>query len=259
MRIALLSHAGAIKFAQVADALQTRGVPIFLAVFEGRKPPPFTRQIWQAVAREGFGSLSKKIFRKVLRRPRSPTVAPAGTGSKPWPPASRYAADNGLKVLSLPDFNSAESLARLKAEGIDLFVHAGAGILRADLLALPRIGTLNAHMGLLPSYRGMNVVEWAALNNAPVGCTVHFIDPGIDTGAIVATREVSTEGARSVAELRGRVDTAQLLLLAEVVGDIFRTGRSPEGKPQTGGAGKQYFAMHRDLYKILQDRLSRHS
>src|SRR5436309_2693224 len=53
-----------------------------------------------------------------------------------------------------------------------------------------RLGILNAHIGVLPAYRGMNVAEWAALEGGSVGCSVHFIDTGIDTGPILATRGV---------------------------------------------------------------------
>jgi methionyl-tRNA formyltransferase len=47
--------------------------------------------------------------------------------------------------------------------------------LRQPLIDCFRFGVLNAHMGLLPGYRGINVAEWAALEGAPVGCTVHLI------------------------------------------------------------------------------------
>ena len=117
---------------------------------------------------------------------------------------------------------------------------------------MPRLGTLNAHMGLLPMYRGMNVAEWAALNGEPVGCTVHFIDPGIDTGAIVAVRPVDTSDVASIAGLRARVDAAQIALLGEVVRLVCRTGSRPEARPQRGDEGRQYFRMHPELRARLE-------
>jgi methionyl-tRNA formyltransferase len=73
-------------------------------------------------------------------------------------------------------------------------------------------------MGLLPAHRGMNVAEWAALEGAPVGCTVHLIDSGIGTGPILAMLQVDIAGCGSVAALRDAVDRAQLALLGDVVG-----------------------------------------
>ncbi|HEX3499115.1 MAG TPA: hypothetical protein VHT04_07295 [Stellaceae bacterium] len=70
-------------------------------------------------------------------------------------------------------------------------------------------------MGLLPAHRGMNVAEWAALEGAPVGSTVHLIDSGIGTGPML---QVDIAGCGSVAALRDAVDRAQLALLGDVVG-----------------------------------------
>src|SRR6185436_8391054 len=86
--------------------------------------------------------------------------------------------------------NAPEAIAAIARAEPLVAVSAGSGILRKEALALPRLGTLNAHMGILPGYRGMNVAEWAAFNDDPVGCTVFWVDQGIDTGPIVVTRSV---------------------------------------------------------------------
>jgi methionyl-tRNA formyltransferase len=117
-----------------------------------------------------------------------------------------------------------------------------------------RLGVLNAHMGLLPAYRGMSVAEWAALEGAPVGCTVHLIDAGIDTGPMLATREVDIAACGSIAALRDAVDRAQLALLGDVV-EAIASGRMPEPLTSADPPGPQYFHMHQDLAAILEARL----
>src|SRR5262249_43615919 len=117
-----------------------------------------------------------------------------------------------------------------------------------------RLGVLNAHMGLLPAYRGMNVAEWAALEGATVGCTVHLIDSGIDTGPMLATQEVDIAGCRGIAALRDTVDRAQLALLGDIVGLIV-SGKVPEPLAASGPFGAQYFRMHHDLLAILEARM----
>lgn len=157
----------------------------------------------------------------------------------------------------VPALDSPAGRALIARLEIDLAVHAGAGILRASVLAEPRLGTLNAHMGLLPYYRGMHVAEWAALNGDPVGCSVHVVDRGIDTGPIVCVRPVDTRSARSVAELRRLVDTAQIALLGDVVRFVLAEGVLPPARPQTPAEGVQFFRLHAELAAVLESELAR--
>lgn len=58
-----------------------------------------------------------------------------------------------------------------------------------ELAAVPRFGAINLHPTLLPAYRGPNPLR-AIYDGAPViGATVHRIEPGFDTGAILAQVE----------------------------------------------------------------------
>jgi methionyl-tRNA formyltransferase len=100
----------------------------------------------------------------------------------------------------------------------------------------------------------MNVAEWAALDGAPVGCTVHLIDSGIDTGPILAMQEVNIAGCGSIAALRDAVDRAQLALLGDII-ETIGGGRIPEPLAAAEPPGPQYFQMHQDLVAILETRL----
>lgn len=223
MRIALLSAAHVRKGAQVAEALEREGVRPQLFVFE-----PLRR-----------GRLGR--IRALLPESPVPGSAAAWAKAKGVPALEGAAAD--------PAF-----LAKLADWKPDLFVAAGAGILRRPLLALPRLGTLNGHMGLLPRYRGMNVAEWSVYEGAPVGATVHLVDAGIDTGPILATRELE-ELPITIAALREKMDWLQLKLLAEVTAEVVRTGALPEPRPQRREDGRQYFRMHPELRTITEARL----
>jgi hypothetical protein len=79
-------------------------------------------------------------------------------------------------------------------------LHAMGVIYREPLLASFRLGVLNAHIGLLPEYKGRSVMEWSILAGAPTGITVFFMDQGIDTGArVVLRRRIDVEGGTAVA------------------------------------------------------------
>lgn len=59
------------------------------------------------------------------------------------------------------------------------------------LLALPRLGCVNAHHALLPRYRGPNPLFWHFMNGETQGgMTMHRMDADFDTGAILVQRAV---------------------------------------------------------------------
>jgi Formyl transferase len=161
-----------------------------------------------------------------------------------------------VPLREVPSVNSPEAVQLVREARIDLLVHAGAGILREAIIQAAPLGVLNAHMGLLPAYRGMNVAEWAAWNGDQTGCTVHLIDGGIDTGDILLTRTVDTAAAAEIVHLRELINQAQIELLGEVLRYVLETGRLPPRRPQTATEGLQYFTMHPLLAERLNQRLA---
>jgi methionyl-tRNA formyltransferase len=96
-------------------------------------------------------------------------------------------ADLGVPCVQPADVNAPELVAQLGAWRADLGISVAYNqILRTRARQAFRHGCLNVHAGMLPEYRGRNVVNWALINGATeIGITVHFIDDGIDTGDIV--------------------------------------------------------------------------
>ena len=61
-------------------------------------------------------------------------------------------------------------------------------ILKKPVLEWPTIGVINLHGGKLPEYRGGSPINWQIINGeSEGGVAVHFVDEGIDTGAILAS------------------------------------------------------------------------
>ena len=206
-------------------------------------------RLQQRITEEGTGFL--------LRTPASNhTAPPRPAGDKGGLDVRSHCRDAGIPTIEVDSLESPQALDAIRALQPDLFVFAGGAILRAPLLAIPRLGTLNAHMGLLPFYRGMNVAEWACFHGDRVGCSVHLIDAGIDTGDIICARPVPTEGARSIPALRARVDEEQVALLGEVVRYVTASGALPPRRPQAAGEGRQFFRMHDDLLAMLERELA---
>lgn len=84
----------------------------------------------------------------------------------------------------------ADALARLSNVDV-LFSISYLFLIQSDIIQIPRIAALNIHGGMLPKYRGRAPHIWAIINGEEsVGITIHKIDEGCDTGAILLQRQV---------------------------------------------------------------------
>jgi methionyl-tRNA formyltransferase len=114
---------------------------------------------------------------------------PAGRGQRlELSPVKRFAVQQGLHVLQPPTLKTPEAVAELAELRPDLIVVAAFGqILRPAVLDLPRHGCINVHASLLPRWRGAAPVQAAILAGDQVtGSTIMRMDPGMDTGPILA-------------------------------------------------------------------------
>jgi folate-dependent phosphoribosylglycinamide formyltransferase PurN len=251
--IVCYTSADSAKPAQILEATRSWGFTPAAVIVESRAPMPLGSRLRGKLRRDGAGAaVAAALARFTGRRAPSDENDSPGDAAAPPEPMCRQ---RGIPVHVVSSVNSPEALALIASLQPHLAVNLGAGILRKPLLAIPPLGTLNAHMGLLPYYRGMNVAEWSAINGDPVGPTVHLVDPGIDTGAIIATRTVDARQAGSIAGLRALVDRTQIALLAEVLEWICTRRALPAILPQEPKQGVQFFAMCAELRALLERKL----
>lgn len=94
---------------------------------------------------------------------------------------------NSFAHVAVPGFHTAEGLAALRELAPDLGVVFSTYILRRDVFALPRLGSINLHLGLAPVYRGSSPGFWELYHGErEVGVTVHRITERLDGGDILA-------------------------------------------------------------------------
>ena len=90
---------------------------------------------------------------------------------------------------------------------------------------------VNTHPALLPSFPGAHGVRDALAYGAKVtGCTVHFVDDGVDTGPIIAQGVVEVRDEDDESALHERIKEVERRLLVEVVGRLARNGYRIEGR-----------------------------
>ncbi|GHH77985.1 phosphoribosylglycinamide formyltransferase [Streptomyces sulfonofaciens] len=179
--------------------------------------------------------------------------------------AARGPEEYGARIVAVgADRHSATGLDRARAAGLPTFVcrvndygsraewdaalTGATAAHRPDLVVsagfmkivgrefLARFGgrIVNTHPALLPSFPGAHGVRDALAYGAKItGCTVHFVDDGVDTGPIIAQSAVEVveeDTEEGEAALHERIKDVERRLLVDVVGRLARHGYRIEGR-----------------------------
>jgi methionyl-tRNA formyltransferase len=120
---------------------------------------------------------------------------------------SEIPGDKIIPVSSVNDKASLDALQRLQP---DLVIVNGTRIITRQILNSIPAKFINTHVGITPKYRGVHGGYWALANNDRENCgvTIHFVDPGIDTGEIIYQKNIEPSSADNFS-------TYPLLQLAE--------------------------------------------
>jgi folate-dependent phosphoribosylglycinamide formyltransferase PurN len=170
-------------------------------------------------------------------------------------PLQKLCNREGIEYFKVDSINSGEAVDLVKEKNIDVLLNAGAGIFRAPVIRAAKMGILNAHMGFLPTFRGMNVLEWSLFYDQRIGVTLHFIDEGIDTGDILLFKEIPREKGDTIATLRAKSEAVNAEIMLEGI-EALKSG-SISGVRQKPEDGKQYFVMHDRMKELVEAKLKR--
>jgi methionyl-tRNA formyltransferase len=147
-------------------------------------------------------------------------------------------------VVEVPYINHPKVSALVERLQPDVIAVFGTGLISGPLLAGGRLGIINLHGGLSPHYRGSDCTFWALLNGEPdqVGCTLHFIDRGIDTGNLIAhvCPEVTENDDEYTLFWRGVRDSAEIYAQC-----LERLGRGEKLGQRQNEKGHLYLFKHR--------------
>lgn len=112
----------------------------------------------------------------------------------------------------------------LQEAKVDLIVLAGfMRVLKGDFLRAFEGRIVNVHPSLLPSFPGLEAWKQALDHGVKVtGCTVHFVDAGVDSGAIIGQQTVPVLDDDTATTLHARIHAAEHELYPKCVGAIAR-------------------------------------
>ena len=110
----------------------------------------------------------------------------------------------------------------LQEKQVDLVVLAGfMRILKGEFLRAFADRVINIHPSLLPAFPGLEAWKQALDYGVKVtGCTVHFVDQGIDSGAIIAQQTVPVHDDDNPATLHARIQQAEWDLYPKAVESV---------------------------------------
>mmetsp|Transcript_977 Transcript_977/g.1403 ORF Transcript_977/g.1403 Transcript_977/m.1403 type:complete len:284 (+) Transcript_977:253-1104(+) len=108
----------------------------------------------------------------------------------PAPSVEDILQKENIKYSTVKNHNDEECIQALKDADIDLVVLGDCRILKDNLLSVPRKGVINTHPGYLPEVRGNHCSLYAIIHDLPLGCSVHFVNQGVDTGDIIKTQRI---------------------------------------------------------------------
>ena len=117
-----------------------------------------------------------------------------------------------------------EFVKQLQAAKVDLIVLAGfMRVLKGKFLRAFEGRIVNVHPSLLPSFPGLEAWKQALDHGVKItGCTVHFVDAGVDSGAIIGQQTVPVLDNDTAESLHARIHAAEHDLYPKCVAAIAR-------------------------------------
>jgi folate-dependent phosphoribosylglycinamide formyltransferase PurN len=158
-------------------------------------------------------------------------AAPPPAGARPLLTPDRLVAHHGVPCRVVRDFSGPDALAAVAGFAPDVILSARFSFrFPPAILAEARLVALNVHPGRLPDYAGLYPHFYAMMaGERNISCTVHVMDDRIDSGPILASRDLPLVPGRSA--FRNNLESHLLgnRLVAEIV-DRLAAGELPPGK-----------------------------
>lgn len=139
------------------------------------------------------------------------------------------------------DASRDEFLRVLRSFEPDLGICCSYGLkLETALIHIPHFGCVNFHGGILPFWRGANILNWVLIQGAnKTGVTAHYMTDGIDEGPIIDVKTVDILFSDTALSLRQNLEEVTYPLVKNIV-KAFASGSPPESTPQNESVANYY-------------------
>ncbi len=148
-----------------------------------------------------------------------------------------------VDISTILNINHAESEKMIRDWAPDIIISARFSLIfKSNIEKIPPLGIFNIHPGALPGYAGLCAPLRGMLHgDKQLGCTLHQVDDGIDTGPIYAVGYLTAQPEKSVFGHIAQLYELGLVNLMKLLGD-FSEGRKPKLQVQDPAAFR-YFRL----------------
>lgn len=152
--------------------------------------------------------------------------------------------------------NTKKTNAVLKSLEPDFIILGQTGIVKKEIIQQAKSMVLNAHPGILPDYRGVDVHKWAIYNKDfdKIGCSVHKVNEGVDTGDILRIVHNKNSNFENIFELVDILHESCASAMVDTIKDILSNEDVPELR-QDKKKGRQFFKIPLKLEREMMGRI----
>ncbi len=289
MRVAILTMpGGSFVTHYLVKHLDVCGIVVDVGKWgSGKKPRAKTtlEKLAYHYTRGGVRQAGRALANKVLRRPEEDPFAKAAraeeahlarldamlvghpflgkrTDLREFAPLSEIAAFHRIPIVNVQSINDADSEAALRGMAPDLGIIVGGRIVKPNIIGIPKLGMLNKHSAILPKHRGLSGEYWCLYHEdfEHLGVTVHYVDPGLDSGNILVQKKLVFEKGDTPQSLRFKsevVGREAIVLAARLVATTGTKG-TPQDETKATKNKAPTLETDRELYAKLPRLWERH-
>ncbi len=211
-----------------------------------------------AILISGRGSNMQSIV-AAARAPDYPAEVAIVLSNRPEAAGLTWAHEQGLATASIDhtgyatrDLFDTALTSKLVDSGIELVVLAGfMRRLSVEFVNRWRGRLINIHPSLLPAFRGLDVhTRMLEAGVRVAGCTVHFVEPEIDAGAIIAQAAVPVDPSDDAEALAARILRQEHRIYPEAVAAVA-SGRCRLQAGRTVWSDRRVFSDQTDALQVL--------
>jgi len=204
--------------------------------------------------RDGY-RLIRKIWRKLLLKsnenPEQTSISLKDICSSFYPEfndINSLAESKKIPVSTVDELD--EAYDSIVSSNCAVAVFTGGGMVSSKLIQTLPLGIINVHMGILPDYKGMDVVQAPILEGRfnHIGVTAHLMEPALDTGPILSHFPTTSLQYTSLGALRNEL-MAVMPFVAVDAALGHESGRLEAEKQDAGG--RQYYVTHKRLGSLV--------